>query len=78
MKDFEKPQYISVTDWNKHYVLAEETREIDVKGQLILSLPANKLQQEDVSEEDLSDLINTAGYAVEIESAGEGLYDNRR
>ena len=78
MKDFENPKHISVTDWTKHSFLAEETREIDVKGQLILSLPANKLQQEDVSEEDLSDLINTAGYTVEIESAGEGLYDSHR
>lgn len=71
MEDFEKPQYISVTDWNRHYVLAEETREIDVKGRLILSLPVNELQQEDVYEEDLSDLINAAGYTVEIEEAGE-------
>ena len=77
IKDLENPPHISATDWNKHYVLAEETREIDVKGRLILSLAANELQQEDVSEEDLSDLINAAGYRVEIEAAGEDLYHNR-
>ena len=71
MEDFEKSKYISVTDWNKHYVMAEDIQEIDVKGRLILNLPANELQQEDVSEEDLSDLINAACYTAEIEAAGE-------
>lgn len=40
------------------------------KGRLILDLPTNELQQDDLSEKDLSDLIYNADYTVEIEDAG--------
>ena len=69
--DYEESKHISTTDWNKHYVLAEDYREIDVRGGLILDLPTNELQQDDLSKEDLSDLICNADYTVEVEDAGE-------
>ena len=65
----EKSKGISVTDWNKHYFAAEETRDLDVEGRVILELPTDELQQEDLSEKDISALVNGADCRVEIEEA---------
>ena len=60
---------ISVSDWNKHYFLAEETRDVDVGCRLIMQLPIGELQRDDLTDEDLSALINDANCTVEVEDA---------
>ena len=60
---------ISVSDWNKHYFLAEETRDVDVEGRLILQLPIDELRRDGLTDDDLSALVNDANCAVEVEDA---------
>ena len=60
---------ISVSDWNKHYFLAEETRDVDVEGRLIVQLRLDELQRDDLTDDDLSTLINDANCTVEVEDA---------
>ena len=62
-------QRISVSDWNKHYFSAEETRDVDIEGRLILQLPTDELRRDDLTDDDLSALISDANCTMEVEDA---------
>ena len=60
---------INVSDCNRHYYEAEEVRDIDVEGKLVLSFPIEELRKDDMDTEHLSSLIHTIDYSVEVDDA---------
>lgn len=74
--DTEVASRISVSDWNRHYYSAEETRDVNVAGQLVLQISTDELRRNDLTDEDLNVLINDAIVTVEIDDASVStLYD---
>ena len=74
--DYEVASRIDVSDWNRHYYSAEETRDVDVTGQLVLRISTEELRRSDLTDADLNALINDAALTVEIDDASVStLYD---
>jgi hypothetical protein len=57
---------ISISERNEHYFDAEEEYVVEAKGTLSIKLDAEQLEQEDLADEDLTDVISDADYAIEI------------
>jgi hypothetical protein len=65
----ERRKPISIDERNEHYFDAEEDYTVDVRGTLLITLDSSPLEEEDLRDEDLSDLIDHADYGVEVVEA---------
>lgn len=63
----EAAEDIGISDLNEHYFEAEDTRDLSVDGRLVLGMPVEELQRDDLSDEDLTVLITDCDTTVEIE-----------
>jgi hypothetical protein len=62
----QKTKHISIGELNDHYFDAEEDYTVDVSGILSLTLDIERLQDDDLTDNDIDDLINDADDEVEI------------
>lgn len=69
MMSVEERNGIDVSDCNRHYYEAEEVREIDVEGKLVLRFPIEELRKDDMSRKYLSSLIRSIDCSVELDDA---------
>ena len=76
----EEADGISVSDCNRHFYEAEETRDIEVDGSLSLRVETEQLRGHGLEREPLKDLIYAANWSVEVyrarieDSGTEGYY----
>jgi hypothetical protein len=62
----ERTERISTDECNEHYFDAEEDYTIEVTGALTITLNREQLERDDLTDDEIADLINDADYNVEI------------
>jgi hypothetical protein len=60
------PEEIYVEEWNDHYFDAHQTFTLSVSGWLNLTIDTEPLKDPEITDDDLRDIINDAGYSVEV------------
>ncbi|MBA3915127.1 MAG: hypothetical protein H0X25_15020, partial [Acidobacteriales bacterium] len=63
----EKQERISIGERNDHFYDADEVYAVDVKGVLSIALEADKLEGDDVSDDDIEKVVQDAVYNVEVD-----------
>ncbi len=58
-------KHVSVDEWNNHYFDAEEYYQIIVQGELAIIIDLDHLKQDDLSDQDLEDIIKSADMTIE-------------
>ncbi len=74
--DDSKADRISIGERNDHYYDADEDYTLRVEGTLSLKLDGDKLEQEDLTDEDLEDLIAEAEYDVDMKAVSVETQDS--
>ena len=69
LMNHEVDRRIDLSDWKRDYLSVEEVCDLEVEGLLILQIPTEELQKNDLPDEHLSVLINNATCTVEVDDA---------